>query len=592
MPVDISDLPVPGADISDLPVPPVTWKDRVQAHQAGAWNGLSYLVGAIPDAVPNASNALGALTGLAYDAAMHKPDQPAPSRTPGGMYHYDDPVTGAETYSRNPAPAGAKPHMLPSQQELAPNLDANVSPVGGAIARLLDKNHGWTPTTMDRPDDTLSRYIYGASSLIPGAAVGSGGAGSIPAIAKATAKTTALAVAPNAAGQFVAEKKPFESDAANNATSFLTSALAGALMPKGRGAPIPGREEQDAALQAGQQSGHVFPPATTNPTAGNRLIESLAGKQKIQQMFSLKNQQATNANARSELGLGTKANTPISETEIIQAKANAAPAYEAIRGAGHIKTDPKFVSDIDAALSKQSGAGKLSSKLQDNELSTIADDLKSNASFDSGHAIDTIAALRDKASSAYREGNSQAGKAYRSMGQAIEDAMDRHLSSQQGAGPTNLLSDYRSARQQFAKIATIEDARNPATGNIDAVKLFNAYKKDQPLSGALLTTAKAAGQAPLAFKEPTHSAGASHLGLIGSVLGGSALAEHLLPAGHESYSLLVPAVSAALYGGRSGAQAYAKSRFGQRNAIPSQAGELDPLAKWVIANGALQNQTR
>jgi hypothetical protein len=252
----------------------------------------------------------------------------------------------------------------------------------------------------------------------------------------------------------------------------------------------------------------------------------------------------------------------------------AAPGYDAIRSAGQIDVTPQFASDIDSALSKLSGASKLAGALKDPKISTIADQLKSNSSFDAADGIDTIRTLRDSASEAYRGGNSGLGAAYKGLSRSIEDAIEQHLGSQ-GGPSQDILDGYKASRQMFAKINSVEDAINPTTGNVVAGKLGTALKNGAPLSGGLKTIAQAYGRAPNAFKEPTTSAGVNHLGLIGALMGGGAMAmEHFDPDHHLG---LAPfAAAAAIQGARTGARKWA---LNPGLGMEGLQGNLIPLQK-------------
>lgn len=496
------------------PKPPVTAADRVQAGEAGFLKGAAYLATMPADAVANIYNLGKAGVGYGYSK-----------------------LTG-----------NAVPHALEA---------SDASPVGGWLTRQMDKN-SITSTQPNRPDDTASRYLATAGSVIPGVLTGGGGVG-------ATAKGIATAIPPAMAGQAVAEAHPFKSDWANTLASVGAQIGTGLLMPR-PGELKPENDIRNKAVTEGQEAGYVFPPATTNPSAGNRTIETIAGKISVQQHASLHNQEVTNALAREEIGLPQGG--AISEDEISAAKNAAAPGYDNIRQAGTITPPPDFQKNLQASLAKNTGASRLSGRLGNSELEGIVSDLKGQSSFDASDAIDAIAMLRDKASSAYRAGDSNIGAAYRGVSKTIEDAIDQSLSSQ-GGQSADLLNQYRNSRQMFAKINTIEEARDANTGNVVAPKLAAAYGRGAPLSGNLLTAAKSAGQAPKAFAQPTSSAGVNHTGLWGG-LGGLALGHELLP---EHMGAMGIAAAAAVPAARYGARLWALGP-GQGNALPTNRTPL------------------
>ena len=517
--------------------PPATAADRVQAAEGGVIKGAAYSAGLVPDTILN----LGSLGTAVSDAARH--------------------YIGGTDWADLPRPN-------------------NLSPVGAALTKLADKSP-ITTTQPTRPDDTASRYLSTAASVVP--AIAAGGASSVPSLVRAG---TSAAV-PAMAGQYVAENKPFQSDAANNAAAVLTQALGTSMMPRGKGPPVVSKTND--AVQAGQEAGYVFPPGATNPTPGNRLISSIGGKTSIDQHAAVENQPVSNEQSRVAMGVKPGDGSAVTDVEIAQAKANAAPGYDAMRNAGQITAPTNMQARLDAALKQQSGAGKLAPSLRNTALESLTKEIGNNKTFDAGDAMDTIAELRDKASQAYRTGDSSSGKSYRNISNVIEDAIDQHLSAN---GQPDTVANYRASRQQFAAIANVEDARNPTTGNVQAQKLAAALKGGDylgPAGSPLRTIAESAGQAPKAFAEPTSTPGSSHLGFWGSVLGAMELG-HALPGEHGG--LAAAAVPLAYQGGRMAARSYALGP-GQKNAVQYQGAPADPrvLAAALTSSSARQNQT-
>lgn len=492
---------------------PVTATNRVHALEGGILGGAAYL-GALPlDTVANLYNLGKAGMGAAYQGIT-------------GKHGWD--VGGP-------------------------------SPVGHWLTQQMDKNPV-TQVSPERPDDPASRYLATAGSVVPGVLSGGGG---LPA----TARGLAVAAPAAMAGQAVGEAKPFESDWANNAASIGAQALGtigGGKVLRPQGAFLPENQIKNDAVTQGQAKGYQFPPATTNPTWANTARETVAGKTNTAQHMAINNQEVTNQGARTDMGLPA-AKGAITDLDIANAKALAAPGYDALRSAGQIKAPDNFSTRLDSALARQSGAGRLSSQLADSKLAGIVDDLKGKESFDASDAMDAISALRDKASGAYRTGDAQAGAAYKGVSKVLEDAIDSHLSNQGGAA-ADTMANFRDSRQKFAIIHSIEENRNPTTGNVLSPKLAAALKRGEYLSGNLEVAARSAGQAEKsgAFAEPTKTAG-SHLGLAGALLGGGALAE-MLPESLKNMGL----------GGVALAAAYPASRWATRQYIqgPGQSGAL------------------
>jgi hypothetical protein len=543
--------------------PPATAADRVEAGEAGILKGTAYLATSIPDAIANAGNLVAAGAGGAqalYNRFTTGGEQP--TRTPGGLYHFIS-ADGVDTFSKNPPPAGSKPVPIAPDAPTVPTY--GVSPVGGALTDLMDKN-SVTSTQPNRPDDPASRYLAAAGSVVPG--VLSGGAG-VGGTARALAATAPAAVG----AQYLGDK-------GYSPSAGIALQLASALMG-GRGQGKAVDPVQEAAISAAQEHGLVFPPATTNPTPGNKALETLSGKFNTTQNASVVNQPIVNDMVREQIGL--PAGGRLTQADYAQAKAQAAPGYDALRGYGQITAPPNFASALDKAVSQNMGAARMSSSLGNSTLSSIVGDFRNLKSFDSSDAMDAISEVRDKASEAFRQGNSNLGKAYRGVGSALEDAIGKHLQNSPNPNDWDLLQNYQTSRQRFAQIATAEDATNANTGNVVAKKLATALG-GTPYTGNMNTIAAAEGQAPRAFAEPTTSPGVSHLGAGAALLGGveaARLAHEYLPQGGNAAAIGLGA-AAAVPAARVLARAYLLGKpngmlpTGQSNVIPRRPGQLLP----------------
>lgn len=552
---------------------PATWQDRVQAGKAGLLRGGTYLAGMIPDAVANTAKlgeaALGTVQGLVSQAQA--PD--APAQTPGGLYHFLT-ADGTERYSKEPPPPGSKP--VPTYGK-APSIDVgDANPVANALAGALDKVPGLS-TQVNRPDDAVSRYIATGASVVP--AVLAGGEGTVAARGISALKNVPRAAAPAAAGQYVAEAKPFGTDtAAGNIANDTAAALTQALGTAAMGRQSPGERPEasvvNQTVKDAQAGGFKIPPATTNPTPANRFIEATANKGAVQEGAQIHNQAQTNIAGRQDLGLtGTG---PVTPKEVGDIKTAANAAYSAVRQAGTLPAPGKlFKADLDTAMSQFSGASKLSPSLATNELAPIVADLKGLKTFDTGHALDTIDMLREKSKAAYDSGDKAAGKAYKGVSNALEAQIDRSLAATPGGA--NLVPEYKAARTKLAILHSITDAQNSGSSNINAGLLAKALDNGQQLSPNLTVAARAAAVAPKAFIEPTSSKTTGHGlfsgGLLGTLIAAREMQE-MLPEGYEHAGLAAPAAILAYKGVRSGAEKYALSGAGQRGAIQMQPEQL------------------
>jgi hypothetical protein len=255
-------------------------------------------------------------------------------------------------------------------------------------------------------------------------------------------------------------------------------------------------------LANAQKEGLVVPPSSSNPTTINRLLESLGGKVATQQDASMRNQGV--ANALANKAIGRPQGALISEDALQTVRNNAYnQAYKPVKGIGTLRLDSKFAQQLDDTTATIDKVAKQFPKLANTQLSETIQSLKSQ-SIDSDVAVDTIAVLRDRAKDAYRQGDSEAGKAYKKVAKAFEDAIERSL-TRRGKDAAKVLEDFRSGRQLIAKTHSIEDALNEGTGNVSMRKLAQQLGKGKPLSGELETMGRFGQAFPKAAQEITDS---------------------------------------------------------------------------------------
>jgi len=277
------------------------------------------------------------------------------------------------------------------------------------------------------------------------------------------------------------------------------------LIPKATQTP-----EMASAITAARESGYVIPPTQANPTLLNRVLEGTAGKLTTAQNASARNQQVTNKLAARSLGLAD--DTPITPELLSNIRATAGEAYDAIANSGLIK--PKLYAGLtDTGMLQMSS--KYSEALDDiakpfvtaakgfpestpSPVIDLVNSLKSN-SFDASSAVSMIKQLRTGADDAFRSGNTDVGRASKSIANLLENSVEDHLKK---TGSVDLLKEFRNSRQLIAKTYSIEKALNQTTGSVDAVKLAGQLQKGKPLSGELRQAAQFAQAFPKAARTP------------------------------------------------------------------------------------------
>lgn len=282
---------------------------------------------------------------------------------------------------------------------------------------------------------------------------------------------------------------------------------AGALVSKGivsafdkagasRAAAKTANAGRDSAAAAAKQAGYVLPPTETNPSMLNSALEGLSGKVKTAQSASTKNQNVTNNLVKAELGL--PADAPISVDALKTIRANAGQAYDAVSAAGAITPGKAYSDALDKIVKPYVQSAKAFPNAKPNPIIQEIEALRSQQ-FDAADAVAKIRTLRADADAAYGAGNKDLGKSLKSGADALEDAIDAHLSAI-GAS-ADVLKSFRDARQTIAKTYSVEKALNPTTGDVAASALASQLKRGKPLSGWLRT----AGEAGQAFPKATQS---------------------------------------------------------------------------------------
>ncbi len=209
-------------------------------------------------------------------------------------------------------------------------------------------------------------------------------------------------------------------------------AEAGAALPQipvpGTSAPsnfVPAAQQQTQrladALRKSQGQGLVVPPSTTNPTMLNKGLESLAGKEATQNEARAINQSARNNMAAGDLGLKPDSLTP---SAVGAVKSEAGQVFQQARGIPRFSADDTYSADLDKVLSQNRGANADFPGASNPDVEKLVDTYR-QPSFTGNSAVSAVQLLRQKASDAYRNGQSELGAAYKGISGAIERQTER-----------------------------------------------------------------------------------------------------------------------------------------------------------------------
>ena len=279
----------------------------------------------------------------------------------------------------------------------------------------------------------------------------------------------------------------------------LVAALAGGLAPMAVGRKqvvLPEKAQMAAAAQQAREAGYVLPPADLSPGKTTELLSAISGKVKTAQEASARNQSASNNLAKRALGLGPEADLSLDTLESL--RRNASQAYEPVASSGTVVPTDRYRLDLQKALAPFRSQA---ASFPDTKVPGVVADIEAlNArQFDAGDALNMVRYMREAADRSYRAGENMAGKAYKQGAGAIEDALEKHLSSL-GESGADILKNFRDARQTIAKTYSVQGALNPQTGAVNALKLARDLAQNKPLTGELRTIAEAGQAFPKAMQ--------------------------------------------------------------------------------------------
>lgn len=278
---------------------------------------------------------------------------------------------------------------------------------------------------------------------------------------------------------------------------------------------------RDATINRSREAGLVMPPAQTNPTVVNKVLEGTVGTPSLEALGSTKNQQIINDLGRRALGLGK--NVPINETLLDNLRAEAGKAYQAVKdfmgGKVAFKPDAKFQQDIDTLGGGISDTAKrYPTAARTADVEALKQDL-TKGPITPGDAIELTKKLRRDASANFKASDDPAkldlARAQRGAADAIEGLVERNLAR---AGHGDLVKDFREARTMIAKTYDVQAALNDATGNLNARTWANISNKGKPLGPEMQLAADFSNAFPKSSLMPEKGGNRTGIGTWDTIL--------------------------------------------------------------------------
>lgn len=284
---------------------------------------------------------------------------------------------------------------------------------------------------------------------------------------------------------------------------------------------------QDVLLEESRGRGYVVPPSTVGTSTGVSVAEGIGGKILTEKAASSRNQQITNTLAAESIGLPT--NKPLSPAAIRGVRESAGAVYEKIKKGFNIFADDEYINDLADVEDSTNILMRDFPDLPVDEMAKIRQtiDAITKQSFSSQGAVELIKRLRNQASSnlAFMVDNpaqKALGRAQLKAAEAVEGVLERSL---RGQGAAKLADEFDEARKTIARAHSVEQAINPATGNVNAAKLAEEISQRKPLSGPLSLAGRFAEAFPRAAQEvqssPVSALDTAVTGILGATLYGA-----------------------------------------------------------------------
>lgn len=234
---------------------------------------------------------------------------------------------------------------------------------------------------------------------------------------------------------------------------------------------------RDKVLKEAQKAGYVALPSDVGAGKFPRTLETVSGKFKAEELASARNQQVTNSLTRKYLGIDET--TPLTTDTLDTLRERAGAVYQQ-------------ASELPAGKVAETTTRSLATGGK-----TTTPVFKTGADL-----IEEIKLARDDARAAWKAFNFGTDKPTQARNAATAaDTRVQTLEAQleqlakQNKQP-QLLNELKKARQEIAKIYTVEKATNPITGMVDAKTIGRQIDKKAPITGDLALVGKFAKTFP------------------------------------------------------------------------------------------------
>lgn len=296
-------------------------------------------------------------------------------------------------------------------------------------------------------------------------------------------------------GALYSQTYPYATGQEAAGSAALTAGVSGAAQPVLRAIGLAQPAEsslpqaQQAAARRAVEAGFQFTPAQMTGTKTGMFIEegikSLPLARGAFTKLEDANQQSIQDIAARSIGL--KAGVPFTAQSMESAYNNALQKYQAIQSVPSIKLDKAFGQQVDTII----GQLKKVPESQRNQLGVpeiikVLEDYKgfTKNAVDGETMFLGLKAIGDQLFEAQKQGRIGAG-AYKDLRSALENAIERSISqpSKKNLVSQDVIQKFKDGRTQLSNWFTVNEAFNPATGEISGAKLAGSLARKSNFGG-------------------------------------------------------------------------------------------------------------
>lgn len=255
------------------------------------------------------------------------------------------------------------------------------------------------------------------------------------------------------------------------------------------------------------QAGFTVVPQEAGAGVVGRNLASASGEPKLARSISNSNAAKHAEMIVKDLDQPEGAILDRDLTEAVREKAGG--SYDALRKLGRVELDDTLKADLRTSANDASVAATELEHRKQSPILKVVESLEKKESLDSNTIVSEIKNLRKDAKKAFRAGDEELGRGSLDIARALEDQLDRHVSTptigSDGAGiPGNqgMIEAFKKDRALIAKSYAADRAMR--SGQFDPQAYAKMLQERQPLTGGAKAVAEFARDFPRSSMRASH----------------------------------------------------------------------------------------